>query len=195
MRIDQWHHLAELHSQLKHQLDATICWGNLLWYEGHVTAGLTQQWLNAELRVAGRNRLDIRDVRSLISQLDKRPRDASLVAAYVVHVVSSRTGIHELSALASGLTQYFEQQEQNLPVRVVWLTASAMHELVGGDPLGLARVRDRLLDRLYEHGLLGEFDIVSLLRGGSQNQNDHHRALRARWQELFARVLHWLARA
>lgn len=192
-RIQQWLRLGQLHAHLKHQLDATICWSNLLWYSGHVTTEFVEQWLQAELRSSGRNRIDLNAVRSLVSQSDCRGKDASLVAAYVQRaVVDSHEHTH-LRALAPAITQYFERQEDYLPVRVVWLTALAMHKLVGGDPLGLARVRDRLLERLYEHGLMGEFDIVSFLRGGSQNQSDQHRALRARWRELLAAVNNWLA--
>ena len=192
-RIEQWLRLGQLHAHLKHQQDATICWSNLLWYSGHVTTELVEQWLQAELQSSGRNRIGVNDIRILVSQTDSRGRDASLVAAYVQRAAVDAHEQAKLRGLAPMLTQYFEHQADYLPVRVVWLTALAMHKLVGGDPLGLARVRDRLLERLYEHGLMGEFDIVSFLRGGGQNQSDHHRALRARWRELMAAVNNWLA--
>ena len=191
-RIEQWLRLGTLHAQLKHQLDATICWANLLWYEGHTTTELAERWLQAELRSSGRNSFDINAVRSLVSQADHRGKDAGLVAAFVVRAVIGQPESADLRALAPELTLYLEKQERFLPARVVWLTALAMHQLVGGDPLGLARVRDRLLNRLYENGLIGELDIVSFLRGGGGNQSDHHRALRARWRELQAAVDQWL---
>ncbi len=104
----------------------------------------------------------------------------------------NQQGRSELRAIAPQLTRFFEEQEQYLPVRLVWQTALAMHRLVGGDPLGLARVRDRLLDRLYENGLMGEFDVASFLRGGGQNQSDQHRLLKSRWRQWLQNIEGWL---
>ncbi len=192
-RIPAWHRLATLNTELKHRADATICWANLLWYEGHVTAERTQEWLQAETNNSGRAKVDIQTLRSLIIQPDGRGREASLVAAYVIHAVASRQGTNELRAMAAELTNYFERQRSFLPVRLVWLTALAMHELVGSDPLGLARVRDQMLERLYENGLNSEFDIVSFLRGSGQHQSERHRSLRGRWQDLLTTVSNWLS--
>ncbi len=188
-----WQQLGWLNSQLKHQLDATICWSNLLWYDGNLTAELADQWLQAELRSSPIQRLDIPTIRRLISVRDNRDKDACLLAAYVIRAATDPASCQELQAIATELTRYFEQSESQLPVRVVWLTALAMQKIVGGDPLGLARIRDRLLNRLYEHGLTGQFDIVSFLRGSGQNQSDHHRVLRSRWQELHGTVKRWLS--
>lgn len=192
-RAEMWQRLGWLNSQLKHRLDATICWSNLLWYEGQLTGYFADQWLQAELRSSRTSRLDIQAVGRLISSRDSRGKDASLVAAYVVRAALDASGRQELQTIATDLTLYFEQHESQLPVRAVWLTALAMQQVVGGDPLGLARIRDRLLNRLYEHGLAGEFDIVSFLRGSGQNQSDQHRVLRMRWSELHDTVNKWLS--
>lgn len=192
-RAPLWQKLGWLNSQLKHQLDTTICWGNYLWYDGCLTAEAAHQWLQAELRSSGFQRIDFQVVRSLVTSRKPRGHELSLVAAYVVRAVTNQQGRSELRTIAAELTRYFDEYEHLLPARAVWLAALAMQQLVGGDSLGLARVRDRLLNRLYEHGLMGEFDIVGFLRGSGQRQSDQHRALRASWQELLDAILSWLS--
>ncbi len=192
-RAEMWHRLGRLNSQLKHQVDATICWSNMLWHEGKFNSANTQEWLQAELISAGRTEIDIQTIRAIVSSADSQARNASLVAAYIARAVAQQQGLAELQAMVPQLTHYFEQQGRSLPVRVVWLTALCMHELVGGDALGLARVRDRLLERLFQNGLMGEFDIVSFLRGSSQYQSDQHRVLRANWLQLMNLVEKWVA--
>ena len=49
-------------------------------------------------------------------------------------------------------------------MRAAWLAALGLHRLAGGDVLGLARARDRLLERLFHTGLRPEQDLPSFLR-------------------------------
>lgn len=192
-RARMWQHLGWLNSHLKHQLDTTICWSNFLWYEGCLNAETAHHWLQAELRSSALGRINFQTISGLISQRQARRSDVSLVAAYVARAVTNEQGRTELRSVSADLTRFFEEHENELPIRAVWLTALMMQQLVGGDTLGLARVRDRLLNRLYEHGLMGEFDIVSFLRGSGQRQSDQHRLLRGCWQELMAAIIGWLS--
>ena len=66
------------------------------------------------------------------------------------------------------VSRFLEEYEKLLPVRAVWLAGYRLAQLGGGDVLGLARVRDRLLQLLLERGLEPERDLDKLqdeLRG------------------------------
>ena len=56
-----------------------------------------------------------------------------------------------------------DQHDDKLDVRTIWLAREAFSRSVGGDRLGLARTRDRLLQRLRD-GLSIEKDVPTFLR-------------------------------
>src|SRR5690606_38176048 len=84
--------------------------------------------------------------------------------------------------------------EDLLPVRAVWLTGLALGRLSGGDVLVLAHTRDRVLERLYQHGLTAEHDLPSFLRFTGDRFNDRFRAFRHWLLALPDRVYAWLKR-
>jgi hypothetical protein len=58
---------------------------------------------------------------------------------------------------------WLDKHDAVLDVRTAWLVRFALSRLVGGDRLGLARARDRLLARIHE-GLSVERDVPTFLR-------------------------------
>ena len=192
-RATGWHQLGQLNAELKHSLDATLSWTHLLWYAGNVNTDLTDQWWQAELNCSERKQVNLKNIGDIVRHRSQKAADVTLVAAYVVRAVTHQQETDELRTMAAELTNYFERHESSMPIRLVWLTALAMQRLIGGDALGLARVRDRILDRLYNHGLMGEFDIISFLRGSGQSQHNQHRVVQSRWPELFALIDRWQA--
>src|SRR5947209_20062272 len=80
--------------------------------------------------------------------------------------------------------KYLEAHERKLPVRAVWLAASRLAALAGADTLGLARVRDRLLQRLLEEGLVAEKELPRFLRYAGMEDSGHARLVRGQFGEL-----------
>ncbi|HSQ54193.1 MAG TPA: hypothetical protein VLM40_00495, partial [Gemmata sp.] len=86
---------------------------------------------------------------------------------------------------------YLEKHESALPVRAVWLAAYRLSQLAGADVLGLARVRDRLLQRLLEQGLQAERDLPMFLRVAGHKDSERLRVVRDRAAELHQAVRKW----
>src|SRR5262249_42535547 len=80
-----------------------------------------------------------------------------------------------------------EDYESALPVRAAWLAHLALARLSGGDVVGLARTRDRLLERLYQNGLSLDLDVPAFLRFAGQGSGD--------WAARAQEVRDWLSHA
>jgi hypothetical protein len=80
-----------------------------------------------------------------------------------------------------------EEHESALPVRSAWLAHVALARLSGGDVVGLARTRDRLLERLYQNGLSLDLDVPAFLRFAGQGSGD--------WAARAQEVRDWLSHA
>lgn len=77
----------------------------------------------------------------------------------VAKAVGSGVSVAELKSTVDRL----HAAESVLPVKGVWLAAKALHTSTG-DVLGLARVRDRLLLRMHDRGVVMESDVPAFLR-------------------------------
>src|SRR5207237_2777624 len=87
--------------------------------------------------------------------------------------------------------KFVESHANSLPVRAVWLAGYRLAQLGGGDVLGLARVRDRLLQRLPERGLEPERDLPSFLRFAGLRDSERMRVVRDKSIELHQAVRKW----
>src|SRR5262249_40199457 len=91
--------------------------------------------------------------------------------------------------------EYLERHEGVLGVRVVWLAwvhlARAGHGQA--DVLGLARVRDRLLQRLLTEGLNKERDLPHFLRTAGEQNSERIRLVRDRAMKVHRLVEKWHA--
>src|SRR5262249_6331945 len=135
-------------------------------------------WLRAEARVARWTPGDI-DLGLALSRR-RNPADARTLAAYAVYATLQNPIPAQLLAHLNGLQAYLDDQEASLPVRAAWLARTALGGLAGGDVLGLARTRDRLLDRLLHTGLSLDLDTPTFLRFASSGASDRLQAVR-RW--------------
>src|SRR5262249_44563451 len=87
--------------------------------------------------------------------------------------------------------RYLGQHDYLLPVRMVWLAWHSLAQLTGADVLTLARVRDRLLERLLAAGLGAERDLPGFLRFAGQRGGDRLRLVRERLERLRQMVHAW----
>lgn len=192
MRTQAWREMGLLNSHLKHPTDTTVCWCNGLWNEAAPDAPLMHEWLLSELRASHRKRIDSETIDEILGDAAAGPQHATLLGAYLIYALASQKGVGGLRRRSAALVQFFRTYERYLPVRCVWLIALALHQLSGSDTLGLARTRDRILERLFEFGLQAEFDIAGFMRGGTRN-NDRGRTLRAQLPGLLQAIDRWVA--
>ncbi|HET6573680.1 MAG TPA: hypothetical protein VFG68_08780 [Fimbriiglobus sp.] len=180
-RAGLWVELAEVYAALGNHADAAVCWLNAAWDGGPATPSVLGNWLRAEARAARVDR-DASDLGAVLGLLT--PAQAARVTA--AHLVWAAAQPAPPAGMMSHLPRalaLLKDHEANVPARAVWLARSAAARLTGGDPLALARCRDRLFRRLTEKGPGLDLDAPSFLRFRGSTASD-------RW--LTARD--WLAR-
>jgi hypothetical protein len=200
-----WPELATAYASLNRAGDAAVCWLNAVWENDWPRPDWARGWLRAEARLP-RGRGDEADP-SFWLDGPPSPAAARAVAASVVFAAadrqaagsrqeaaknedssSSTPSAHGLLPADLGRVQrLLEEHESALPVRGAWLAHVALARLSGGDVVGLARTRDRLLERLYQHGLSLDLDVPGFLRFAGQGSGD--------WAARAQEVRDWLSHA
>jgi hypothetical protein len=105
------------------------------------------------------------------------PRYARIAAA-VVAELGTPSDSHPEEEHRPELLRQVDTWEDDLPVRAVWLARLAAAAAAGGDPLGLARCRDRLLARLAADGPALDLDAPAFLRFHGAANGERFRAAR-----------------
>jgi hypothetical protein len=192
-RLELWPKMAQLHKALRSENDATVCWVNALWEAEAEAPQLARAWARGECLGAGE------DLKG--AELDRL-------------LGNDRAGLQELRGLASRLTlaahqdrppaallqrlgtvqRFLGAHESLLPVRATWLAWASVVKLSRGDVLGLARARDRLLERLFTHGLSPDRDLPSFLRFSGIRASERYRAFRDWLMGLSGKVYRWIER-
>lgn len=179
-RGDLWAELANLYAETGHPADAAICWANAVWDRPSPPAEWLEGWVRAEAKVA-RLAADQQSVDAVLA----RPPSAS--TARVMAAMMVRAGWPGAGAVTfpwAGAVALLDRFEAELPVRAVWLARLAAAGAVGGDPLALARCRDRLFARLSVAGAALDVDAPTFLRFHGTAGGDR-----------FADAREWLIRA
>jgi hypothetical protein len=209
-----WPEMAALNSRAGMTDDAGVCWMNALWAGDRAAAARALDWFRAEARTVpvrkesgwpkGRTwasaaalaprgaAVDGAELDLLLKLSDPDTADVRALAAYVFWAGSQQAPPESLSQRLGKVGQFFEAHEAAVPVRAAWLAALGLHRLAGGDALGLARARDRLLERLFRIGLRPEQDLPSFLRFSGPAGNQRFRAVRQWLAELCDRAREWV---
>lgn len=185
-----WPQLGRLNSALGQTAEAALCWLNALWETRSAHAELAWAWVESERALSERAISEVDLARMMPAQptttADLRPLAAVIVWGCQLHpappVLRSR-----LPAIQSYLTKH----DGLLPVRAVWLAWHGMIASSGGDALALARIRDRLLERLLTHGLNPERDLPAFLRFSGTHGGDRLRTVRDRMEVLRQAIHRW----
>jgi cellulose synthase operon protein C len=178
-RASLWAELASTYEQLGHHSDAALCWLHVLWTYPENSPAWAHAWLRAEAKTARVN-LQSFDPGQYLDRSLTDPAMARTLAALVVHAAAQNAPPESLIGHLSGLQRVLEAHESALPLRAAWLARTALARLSGGDVLGLARTRDRLLERLLHNGLSLELDTPTFLRYASSGASDRLQTVR-RW--------------
>jgi hypothetical protein len=151
-RRTAWVRLAEMYSRVQRPRDSGMAWAHALWEAGPEDS----------LRIA-RRWADTSGVR-LEGLLAQTTPNIEQTRGAVAHLVAA--ALEGNASVASRVTDwvtFLDRFSEDLDVRSYWLGRFAVSRLAGGDSLGLARARDRVLSRV-QAGLSLDRDVPRLLR-------------------------------
>src|SRR5262245_644446 len=193
-RLALWPELARLNAALKDRSEAAICWSNAFWEQPAVPVEGAWVWLRSEdgdaRKAPSREEFD-----GTLTNRMPSPETVRELAARVVYACRLSPVPESLRSRLPRIREFLERHENMLGVRAVWLTwwhlARVDHEHV--DVLGLARVRDRLLQRLLGEGLNKERDLPIFLRTAGEQNSQRMRLVRDRALKVHGLVAKWHA--
>jgi cellulose synthase operon protein C len=191
-RIALWPQLARVNGALDDGGEAAICWLNGLWERDDLPADWLAEWLRAEgptapleLTAAGLDR-DLANETPTTGHLRR-------FAARLLYACSRNAVSPALQKRLPEVRRYLERHEGMLGVRAVWMAWRSLAR-VAGDVLGLARVRDRLIERLFKNGLRRQYDVPVFIHFAGQGDSGRLRRLQEHLLRFRAEVQAWLIR-
>lgn len=188
-RVVLWPKLGAVYTALGHKLEAAVCWLNALWDADPMPGDWLAEWVRSEVPgIRGMIKAD--DFDGWLNKSGGMEDSRRVVSGFLWLATRDPVPPWLLTRLPA-VQAYLEKNEDTLPVRAIWLAAYRLAQLAGADLLGLARVRDRLLQRLLDQGLQAERDLPSFLRYAGHQDSDRLRLVRDKATELHATVRKW----
>ncbi len=189
-RAALWVQLAEANAGAGDLGEAALCWTHALWLQDSPDPELLTIWSRAER--GNSNKIAATEFDFHLDNTEPVKGEARRFAALVCELGYSPNRPAWFASRLPRVQKHLEIQEPKLPVRVVWLVARCLAKLSGADTLGLARIRDRLLQRLLEGGLNPELDLPFFLRTAGLNDSERVRQVRDRAEEIYQAVRKWV---
>ncbi|MCS6866685.1 MAG: hypothetical protein NZS48_16655 [Gemmata sp.] len=186
-----WPQLAEAYSRAQEPRDAAIAWLNALWTMDTLPPEWLGAWVRGELPQAGET-IRAEDFDKLLHRPIRGLHENRAVIAAFLWLASQRSIPPWLKSRLPTLQQFLESQLMYLPIRAVWLAGFRLAQLSGSDVLGLARIRDRLLEELLTQGLTAERDLPNFLRESGLRDSGRSRMIRDEAMKLHAVIRQWL---
>lgn len=151
-RRTAWVRLAEMYGRLQRQRDGGMAWAHALWEAGgDEEARFARRWADTSgVRFDG-----------LLAQTTPNVEQTRGAVAHLL--ASALESNATVASRAAEWANFLDRFGDDLDVRSFWLGRVALSRLAGGDKLGLARARDRVLARL-QGGLSLDRDVPRLLR-------------------------------
>jgi hypothetical protein len=185
-----WPRLGQLNTALEQRADAALCWLHALWETPDPPTAYLAGWVRAEHALTHRE-VTAADLDRLTANDKPVPADLRALAAALLWAARQKPVPAALKERLPEATRYLAQHDRLLPVRAAWLVWFHLVQVAGSDVLALARVRDRLLERLLSEGLSPERDLPSFLRFAGQANSDQMRTLRDTLGKLRPLLQRW----
>ena len=186
-RVAIWPRLAEANAGAGDAQESALCRLSAIWGDDPPPRSELDAWAGTEL--GGPATLGkLEDLMKLPEPTAVEARQFVACALRLTHTEPLPTG---LAARLPAVGAKLEANEPKLPVRATWLLAYRLSQLAGSDALGLARTRDRLLQRLIEEGLRPERDLPFFLRGAGLKDSERLREVRDQARELHTAARQW----
>ena len=148
-RTDAWRTMGELNARAGRAKDATLCFTRVVWAAKRDARDVVELW-------ASRERTRTAD--EILTMTAPEREDVSALAA-----ILARASLAGETVDAARAALWLDRHDDVLDLRSLWLARAALSRLVGRDELGLARARDRILQKLH-HGLSLDRDVPTFLR-------------------------------
>ena len=174
-RAEAWAELAHVYTATRNACDAAVCWANAVWEADPPRADWLDAWYVAECSAARVSPADPLD-RCLAAR--GRVGVARVAAAFTARAAAGPQPPNELITALPRVLALLDERFDDLPARSAWLARLAVAKVSGGDALGLARWRDRLVARLREKGPGLDLDVPSFLRFHGTAAPDRFRTAR-----------------
>jgi hypothetical protein len=192
--------MARTNAALKLNAEAGLCWTHVFWESSILDSGLTNEWFDAESQLwTSRAKLMAEaSAAELLDEILASQNPAPIVLASLaawLQLMSTGTlesDTQKLIAERLGAIQHLlEKFDHILPTRISWC---AFGKLSGGDVLSLARARDRLLERLFQQGLMPDRDVPGFIRAQGMKSGDRFLAVRDQIVDLRGLAKTWSAK-
>ncbi len=151
-RREAWVRLAKMYARLKRPRDSGMAWAHASWDSPpEEAAAVARQWADTSgARFEG--------------LLEHTTPNVEQTRGAVAHLLAAALENNAtVAARVADWVGFLDRFSDDLDVRSFWLGRYAASRLAGGDTLGLARARDRVLARL-QSGLSLDRDVPRLLR-------------------------------
>jgi hypothetical protein len=185
-----WPQLAVASAGIPEEAEAAICWLNAMWSVEPIPIAWLEKWVRGELPQVGAT-IRAEEFDRLLGAGSVGQKEARTLVAAFLWLAAQKPVPAWLNARLPAVQNYLEKNEGALPVRAVWLAGYRLAQLAGSDVLGLARVRDRTLNRLLTEGLSPEKDLPSFLRYAGHKDSERMRIVREKALDLHAAVRKW----
>jgi hypothetical protein len=185
-----WPALAEANTGYGSIDEAALCWVNALWGPDNPPREWVEGWAHSEVSDLSKPPTAA-DFDRRMKQPEPTAWEARQFTALVVWQ-SFRAPVPDwFRSRLPAIQRYLETHERRLPIRAVWLAATRLAALTGSDTLGLARVRDRLLQRLLDEGISPERDLPGFLRYAGSKDSERIRLVQKQALGLHHDVRVW----
>jgi hypothetical protein len=185
-----WPQLGRLNAALGQASEAAHCWLHALWENSPNAGEWAWAWVESEHALRERN-VSEADLAKLMHSQPATPADLRPLAAAVVWACRQQPMPPALHRQLPAIQAYLSTHDALLPIRAVWLAWHGMALATGSDALALARVRDRLLERLLAGGLNPDRDLPAFLRYSGSQGGERLRILRDRLEVLRQAIHRW----
>lgn len=144
--------LAGAYARLGRRRDAGLCFARAVWEARPAEAAARlDAWIAADGGLAGAGALV-----EMLAQDDPDPDDVRVIAAAAARTPDDPRDSHpaghsvglEIARDPHRVQRWLDDHDGELDARTLWLSRLGLARLAGGDPLGLAHARDRILARL-----------------------------------------------
>lgn len=186
-----WWRMVAANRDVDNERDAFLCWLHAMWETPHPTSdelGAFAGW-----RTGYEDRATwSRSLASILNDPAPNEQQARQVAAWLAQIAGDHDVLAGMESFLPSTARFLEACEDLLPVRALWLAWASYSQLAHGDVLALARARDRLLARLFQHGLRIETDVVSFIRSAGLGDGNRFQRLQDELLKLRELIQAWV---
>jgi hypothetical protein len=187
-RLALWPQLAQIIAALGDNAEAAICWLNGFWELDDVPMEGARAWFQAELQSDS----TAYDFARTLQNPNPAQAEIRAFAAYLIWCCTRSELPAAVRKSMPSIRTFLESHGNLIPIRALWLVWRCLAK-VGGDVLGLARVRDRILESLFSNGLDVERDVPRFIRIGNQSDTGRLREILERTSRIRDALTTWVS--